>query len=236
MKTVILTGHNFNTYAMTLAKRLKAANFEFAVIVCTDLKDIKQGIIDKLKRRNAIEYIGSHISGSLTSLSKELGFKVYFSGNVNSEKTLGILKEMAPDVAVQAGVGIIRKETLSMFKTGVLNAHMGFLPQYRGMNVLEWSLFNNDPIGITVHFIDEGIDTGDILFKKDIPIGKGDTINSLRARAGSLSEDLIFEALCRIRDNLFERIKQDKKVGKQYFIMHPRLRAVTEKRLQAKEL
>jgi len=235
MKITILTGHDFNTYAIALAKKLKAANFEFAVIVCTDLKDIKQGIVDKIKRRNALKYIGSHITGSLTRLSKKLGFRVYFSGNVNSGRTLGILKEIAPDIAVLAGVGIIRKETLSVFRIGVLNAHMALLPKYRGMNVLEWSLFNNDPIGITVHFIDEGVDTGDIMLKKSIPIEKGDTINSLRIKAGIISEDLVLETLCKIRDNSFDRVKQDRKDGKQYFIMHPRLREIAERKLRNRQ-
>ncbi len=67
-------------------------------------------------------------------------------------------------------------------RVGILNAHMGFLPTFRAMNVLEWSLHFNYKIGITIHFIDQGIDTGDILIFKEILIEKRDTIEKLRGK------------------------------------------------------
>ncbi len=57
-----------------------------------------------------------------------------------------------------------------MPKIGVLNAHGGILPEYRGMNVMEWSLLQGDQIGVTVHFIDSKIDTGQICFVNKVPV------------------------------------------------------------------
>jgi hypothetical protein len=232
MKIAILTGHNFNKFAIALAKKSMEARLEFSVIVCTDFKDLSQGILDKIRKKRTFEYIGSHVDESLTGLSKKLGFKVYFSGGVNSKKIHALLKSLSPDIAVQAGVGIIRARTLSMFSEGILNAHMALLPKYRGMNVLEWSLFYKDPIGVTVHFMDEGIDTGDILLKHEISLKEGDTIESLRDRAETVSADLILDvisgAMC---CDPVQRIRQDAAEGKLYFVMHPRLKALVRRRL-----
>ncbi len=80
------------------------------------------------------------------------------------------LRSLQCDVGLHAANVIYRDPTISAFKLGILNAHIGILPKYRGRSVAEWSVLQGDPTGVTVFFIDSGIDTGSrIVLRKFIP-------------------------------------------------------------------
>ena len=70
------------------------------------------------------------------------------------------LRSVQCDVGLHAANVIYRDPTISAFRLGILNAHIGILPKYRGRCVAEWSVLQGDPTGVTVFFIDSGIDTG----------------------------------------------------------------------------
>ena len=75
-------------------------------------------------------------------------------------ESLRRLKELNCDVALHAANVIYRQGAIDCFRLGILNAHIGILPEYRGRCVAEWSMLQGDATGITVFFIDTGIDTG----------------------------------------------------------------------------
>src|SRR5258708_32252494 len=80
------------------------------------------------------------------------------------------LRSLQSDVGLHAANVIYREPTISAFRLGILNAHIGILPKYRGRCVVEWSVLQGDPTGVTVFFIDSGIDTGGrIIFREFIP-------------------------------------------------------------------
>ena len=88
------------------------------------------------------------------------------------------------------------------------------------MNVLEWSILNHDPIGVTLHYIDEGIDTGDIIKFKEIKATKNDSIKTLREKSNLINVELISEYIDNlIYDRKNPRKKQRIKDGKQYYKM-----------------
>src|SRR6267378_7955405 len=70
------------------------------------------------------------------------------------------LRSLQCDVGLHTANVIYREPTISAFRLGILNAHIGILPKYRGRSVAEWSVLQGDPTGVTVFFIDSGIDTG----------------------------------------------------------------------------
>lgn len=100
--------------------------------------------------------------------------------SVNSDETKKILKEYQPDVVVVNGTRIISKEILDVIDAPFVNTHTGITPKYRGVHGGYWALTENDKAhcGVTVHLIDPGIDTGDILFQDVIEITNKDTFNS----------------------------------------------------------
>jgi methionyl-tRNA formyltransferase len=77
-----------------------------------------------------------------------------------------------------------------------LNVHAGKLPAYRGRNVINWALINGErEIGITVHIVDDGIDTGDILLQRTLPIGWADTYGDLLARVVTEIPSMVVEVV-----------------------------------------
>jgi hypothetical protein len=154
-----------------------------------------------------------------------------FVDGINGPDALEALRAAEPQLIVYTGGGIVRDELLSIPSIGVLNAHMGLLPGYRGMNALEWSLLHGDPLGVTIHFIDCGIDTGDILLRRELTPSLGDTIGSLRTAATRESAAALADAVRLLREGRETRTSQSRD-GKQYFVMHSRLKEVAEKRLR----
>ncbi len=151
---------------------------------------------------------------------------------INSKTAIGVVKDKKIDLLINAGGGIFKLNLIKSPKIGILNTHMGYLPKYRGMNALEWSLFYDEKIGVTLHFIEPGIDMGDILLFKEIPLNNTDTIASLRRKSLSVSLELIIEGINGIINKKIKRIKQVSNEGKQYFVMHPRLKKYVESKIQ----
>jgi methionyl-tRNA formyltransferase len=88
-------------------------------------------------------------------------------GPLGSPRTLRFLERHRADMALHAMGVIYRRPVIERCGRGILNAHIGKLPKYRGRSVMEWSLLSGDETGVTVFFIDEGIDTGEpiVLFE-----------------------------------------------------------------------
>ena len=104
---------------------------------------------------------------------------------------------------------IFRKPIFSLPPLGTINCHAGKLPFYRGRNVLNWVLINDETeFGITVHYIDEGIDTGDIINQKTFPISDNDNYHSILQKAFIECSDLLYETLLQFIDKSNKRFKQ----------------------------
>ena len=82
---------------------------------------------------------------------------------------LAYLKNNVPGVGIQGDVGeIVGKEMLNLFPCGIVNFHPGDLPNYRGCSAPEWQIYEHNPVICTAHYLDEGIDTGDIIEKRKL--------------------------------------------------------------------
>ncbi|MFB3818856.1 MAG: formyltransferase family protein [Candidatus Methylomirabilales bacterium] len=145
------------------------------------------------------------------------------------------LRARGVDLALLGGCPILRPPVLRAPRLGTLNAHMGVLPRYRGMNVLEWALLEGGEAGISVHFVDPGVDTGDIVYVEALPVLPGDTIPLLKRRAMAQQADLLSRAALAALDGPLPRRPQAAGEGRQYFAMHPALLAVAARRLQERQ-
>src|SRR5271165_2637927 len=122
---------------------------------------------------------GSGAFRSMHEVAAFYGFPVSTCRDQNSPDSIGRLKTWSPDLIIFTGGNILRRPLLDVPRLGVLNVHLGLLPEIRGMSSPEWSLLNHIPVGITIHYVDAGIDTGPILQRSEFPDAK---------RCGSLSE------------------------------------------------
>jgi len=189
--------------------------------------------------------------GDLYQLAEQLNVPILRVDDHNDPEAEAALTQSAPDLIVFTGGGIIRKNIINVPDIGIINCHCGILPPYRGMDVVEWPLLDETvfraytsrldrplepfPLGVTTHLMDTGIDTGPLLKSFYLPIEKGDTFESLRVRIEPLMINAVMATLRGMRDGQIEPKAQKKVDGKQYFVMHPRIKQAARKRLSVLE-
>ena len=152
------------------------------------------------------------------ALEKDL--KVYQPEKVrNNPEFLEEVKQLNPDIICVVAYGkILPQELLSIPKYGCINVHGSLLPQYRGAAPIQWAVLNGDSkTGVTTMFMDVGMDTGDMILKKETEIGKDETTGELWDRLKVIGADLLVGTVKKIdevkgKENIsFEELKQ--KVG-----------------------
>lgn len=169
---------------------------------------------------------------SLKAWAKENGVRLAIASSFNSKRALREARELENTVVVYSGGGIISKPFLKTVNGIVLNAHSGHLPQIRGMSALEWSLLLRQPLGVTIHLIDEGIDTGEVIEWIDVPPRFQDNLYTLRERLIlSGSEGLIRWAKEALAKTPVTTIPKGKR-QRQCFAVAPCMRELAVIRLQ----
>jgi methionyl-tRNA formyltransferase len=130
--------------------------------------------------------------------------------NINAPESLAVLGRFGADLFVSMSFDqILKRPILDLPRRGFINCHAGALPYYRGRNVLNWALINDArEFGVTVHYVDEGIDTGDIIHQETAPISDSDTYATLLDRAVVLCADVLYEALASIVGGVVRRRPQ----------------------------
>jgi len=161
------------------------------------------------------------------------GWRAVRATSVNAASAIEAVGRVVPDLAVAAGSGILRESILSVPTIGTLGAHMGLLPQLRGMNVAEWSLLLGQPVGCSVFWIDKGIDTGPVVATAAVDIAGCETVARVRERVNDAQIALLDDVLREIVEHRRAPApaKQLLEDGRQYFRMHADLLQVVEKRL-----
>lgn len=116
-----------------------------------------------------------------------------------------------PDIIVVVAFGQILPESiLNIPKYGCINIHGSLLPKYRGAAPIQWAIMDEEPTtGVTIMYMDKGMDTGDMLYKREMPIEKDDTYASLHDKMKIVGADTLIEALPMIEAGGKEREKQD---------------------------
>lgn len=131
--------------------------------------------------------------------------------NVNSIEFIDEVRKYECDLFVSMSFNqIFKKEITNIPPMKTINCHAGKLPFYRGRNILNWALINDEKeFGITVHFIDEGIDTGDIILQRVFPISDVDDYNSLLEKAYIECAIILYDSIKVIQNGNLQTIKQD---------------------------
>ena len=107
---------------------------------------------------------------------------------------------------------IIKEDVIKSFDNKMINLHISYLPYNKGANPNFWSFFNNTPKGVTIHYIDKGIDTGDILLQKEVKFkDEEDTLSKTYNRLIEEIQNLFIENHFRILNNMIKPIPQQGK-------------------------
>lgn len=103
-----------------------------------------------------------------------------FVKSVNDKECIETLKKINPDIVIVNGTRIISEEVLNCVNAKFVNLHAGITPKYRGSHGAYWALYNNDAenAGVTVHFVDKGIDTGEVIYQSRISVTEKDNFTT----------------------------------------------------------
>ncbi len=127
----------------------------------------------------------------------DLALEVYQPEDINSLEMVETLKDLSPDFIVVAAFGqILKEEILEIPKYKCINVHASLLPKYRGAAPINWAIINGEKeTGITIMEMERGLDTGDMISKKSIPIDQEDDYISIHDKLAVIGGELLVEAL-----------------------------------------
>ncbi len=129
---------------------------------------------------------------------------------LNHHDTVARIREWRPQIIVAAFWGyILKPEVIDIPPSGCINMHPGYLPYNRGMNPNVWPIVEGTPAGVTIHHIDSGIDTGDIIARREVPVLPTDTGGILYDRTLVEIVDLFREVWPSVRAGTAPRWPQE---------------------------
>ncbi len=139
------------------------------------------------------------------------GIPVFQFERVRRPDGLAAMKELAPDLVVTAAFGqILSQALLDIPKLGTVNVHASLLPKYRGAAPINWCIIQGETVsGVTTMMTDAGIDTGDMLLQRSLPIEPEETAGELTPRLAALGAELLIETIQAIESGSCPRTKQD---------------------------
>lgn len=173
--------------------------------------------------------------GRLKSLRLIFGRRVkLFQQPLDHPRSIARLKKLNLDVGLHKAGSIYRDATIKAFRLGILNPHIGLLPEFRGRNVMEWSLILGRPVGVTVFFIDSGIDTGrEIVLREEVDISHCASLAEAKQYLFDSDAGFFRRALELLRSGDFEYQVNDGS-GRRYFVMSNLFQGVVEKLIEGK--
>jgi len=140
-------------------------------------------------------------------------------GAINSPQLLDYLKPFNPDIIVVLGSSVLRQEIISLPSVAVMNIHSGLSPYYRGTWSYGWPLVNREPeyIGVTVHHVNTGIDTGDIIYQTKPLLSGSDDLNAIFLKVIAEGIELMVKAIDEIsRRGSIASYQQPRDAGRLY--------------------
>jgi hypothetical protein len=146
---------------------------------------------------------------NLDALSQRYGFRVFKPGNLNGAAAIECLRSAGADLGVVMGTRILKRGLFSLPRLGCINLHKGKVPEYRGMPPGFWELYDaQDTAGVTIHFVDDGLDTGDVVGTCSVPIHPKETPESLRKKLDLAGIELLASVVHEIQQGTVRRQPQ----------------------------
>lgn len=149
---------------------------------------------------------------TLADISRRYGVPVVPVNNLNSAQAVQALAGLDADLGVVIGTRVLKRGTFARPKLGSINLHKGAVPEYRGMPPGFWEMYHGEKhAGITVHFLDDSLDTGDIVERSQVEILPLDTPDSLLAKLHVEGARTVARAVSAIHSGAARAMTQDRK-------------------------
>jgi peptidoglycan/xylan/chitin deacetylase (PgdA/CDA1 family) len=168
---------------------------------CAD-RVIPQAEVEDLLRRAFPER-------DLEALGMRYGFKIFRPGNLNGPEAIQCLRSVGADLGVVMGTRVLKRGIFSVPRLGCINLHKGEVPEYRGTPPGFWEMYDGrDSAGVTIHFVDDGLDTGDVVATCSLPVHGKDTPDSLHRKLDLAGEDLLVSTIQAMQQGTADRRPQ----------------------------
>ena len=179
-------------YSATVLQSLVDAKLNVQLVICPYYKD-------------------EHINKGVKGVAEKAGVRLMVEKDVNSEAVRSMVQQLKPDLILSVHLRkILKKEIFSLASKGAINIHPSLLPKYRGLSPQHQGIMHGDrESGVTVHFIEEGIDTGDIIAQRKFEIKNDDYIFNVQMKMLAIYKELVVEAINLLEEENFKPKKQD---------------------------
>jgi methionyl-tRNA formyltransferase len=140
--------------------------------------------------------------------------RVFDASRLREPAILEAIEALGADLALSISLDyVLRPELISLFPGGVLNLHAAYLPYNRGQYPNVWSIVEGTPAGVTLHYVDAGIDTGDIVAQREVAVEPADTGETLFRKLEQASVELFRESWGEVRSGKAARRPQPRGAG-----------------------
>jgi methionyl-tRNA formyltransferase len=145
------------------------------------------------------------------SLALENGIPVYTPKTLRDEAFIHLLKEISPELIVVVAYGkILPPEVINFPRFGCINVHVSLLPKYRGAAPMQRAIMEGErETGVTIMYMDEGLDTGDIISAESFPITETDDFESIHDKSALVGSELLVRVINSMAEGAITRTKQD---------------------------
>jgi len=172
--------------------------------------DLRRRLIDRKQLEFGPPCPGSEYTAS--RFESRTNMRLVRVTDINSTDSLSAIEAFEPDLGLSLAAPILRREAFSIPRLGTLNLHKGKVPEYRGMPPAFWELWNNEmSVGCTVHFVDEQLDTGNIVREATVERQKFSTLRGLQLQLDETGVRLMCEA---VQDVLSETVESRPQASK----------------------
>lgn len=139
--------------------------------------------------------------------------------SINDPECIRFIENLKPDLLAVCGTTVIKPEVFTLAPMGAINIHTGITPEYRSADPIFWALYRNEPhkVGVTIHFVDRGIDTGAIIHQECVPLYAEDTMTTIYVRCISVGARLYLQTLDEIALGTVKIMSRSGVVGKAFY-------------------
>lgn len=176
---------------------------------------------------------GRSVPATLGRRAKDRGLAVTAFDSLRGDAPLRHFEQAGYEAALLLNAEIVPPEILAVIEGPVLNVHYGLLPAYRGLHATEWAILEDAPVGVSVHLVDAGVDTGAIVAQREVQVRPGDDLKAIRAKQAAAAREMVLPALERVIDGSAAITPQGP--GRRYRRMPRKLRLRVEDRLSSGE-
>ena len=177
-----------------------------------------------LENNHSISAVVGHLGNSdVITFSQKNGIKSFQPSRVDDPDFIKELYQLSSDLFILAGYNkILKKEIIKIPAKGVINLHGGKLPDYRGVAPINWQIIKSEKVGgCCIIFVDEGIDTGDIIEQEFYDIGENDTAGDIVQRQLEIFPPMLLKVVYDIEKGTVNTTKQDLGEGSYYTRRYP---------------